>query len=306
MHRPTKRLTRILACAAAVPVVLVVAGCSSDSGSDSGDGAKAGSEAKTSASTAKDAAKKVAPATYKSLPKACSALSKKTLGDLVPKGDSKAGASDDESTRDNCSWSSLENNGVKGSQFRWLNVSMVRFDSDVNRGSGDKLASAYYAKQVKDAQATDGAKSVKTAPVAGTGDEATLVRFDSTYKEKKKNVTSKQQTVVSRVDNVVVTVNYNGSGLAGEKTPDADDLSKDTEKAAKEAVASVVDSAKSSAQDAGKSSASPSPSGKSSSGKSSSGKSSEKPSDKTSGKPSEKTSASASASASKKADDKDK
>jgi hypothetical protein len=244
MHRPTKRLTRILACATAVPVVLVVAGCSSDSGSGSGDGADKGAGAKASASAAKDAAKKVAPATYKSLPQACSALSKKTLGDLVPKGDSKTGASDDESTRVNCSWSSLDNNGVKGSQFRWLNVSMVRFDSDVNRGSGAKLASAYYAKQIKDAQATDGAKGVKTEPVPGTGDEATLVRFDSTYKEKKKDVLSKQQTVVSRVDNVVVTVNYNGSGLAGEKTPDAGALSKDTEKAAKEAVASVVASAK--------------------------------------------------------------
>ncbi|WP_428954071.1 DUF3558 domain-containing protein [Streptomyces sp. cg35] len=254
MHRPTKRLTRTLVCAAAVPAVLVVAGCSSGSGSDSGDGAKKGSEAKASASTAKDAAKKVAPATYKALPQACSAISKKTLGDLVPKGDSKAGASDDESTRASCSWSSLENNGVKGSQFRWLNVSMVRFDSDVNRGSGDKLASAYYAKQVKDAQATEGAKSVKTSPVSGTGDEATLVRFDSTYKEKKKDVTSKQQTVVSRVDNVVVTVNYNGSGLAGEKTPDADGLSKDAEKAAKEAVASLADSARSGSPSASQSS----------------------------------------------------
>ncbi|GAA2292184.1 DUF3558 domain-containing protein [Streptomyces kunmingensis] len=283
MHRPTKRLTRTLVCAAAVPVVLVVAGCSSDSGSGSGSGDKAekGSGAQTSASTAGDAAKKVAPATYKSLPQACSALSKKTLGDLVPKGDSKAGASDDESTRESCSWSSLENNGVKGSQFRWLNVSLIRFESDVNRGSGEKLASAYYAKQIKDAQATDGAKSVKTQPVSGTGDEATLVRFDSTYKEKKKDVTSKQQTVVSRVDNVVVTVNYNGSGLAGEKTPDADDLSKDTEKAAKEAVASVVDSAKS------KPSASPSTS------------SSASPSKSSDAKPS------ASASASEKADAKD-
>ncbi|MGY0024721.1 DUF3558 domain-containing protein [Streptomyces sp. YJ-C3] len=275
MHRPTKRLTRTLVCAAAVPAVLVVAGCSSGSGSDSGDGAKKGSEAKASASTAKDAAKKVAPATYKALPQACSAISKKTLGDLVPKGDSKAGASDDESTRASCSWSSLENNGVKGSQFRWLNVSMVRFDSDVNRGSGDKLASAYYAKQVKDAQATEGAKSVKTSPVSGTGDEATLVRFDSTYKEKKKDVTSKQQTVVSRVDNVVVTVNYNGSGLAGEKTPDADGLSKDAEKAAKEAVASLADSAKDAAR-SGSPSASQSSSGKPKASASASGKASSK------------------------------
>ncbi|WP_420034973.1 DUF3558 domain-containing protein [Streptomyces sp. cg28] len=240
MHRPTKRLTRILACAAAVPVVLVVAGCSSDSGSDDASATdKASSGAKASASTAGEAAKKVRAATYKSLPKACDAFSKKTLKDLVPEGKSKSGSSDGESTRDSCSWSSLDSNGVKGSQYRWLNLSMVRFDSDVNRGSGDDLASAFYAKQVKDAQASVGAKKLKTSELSGTGDEATLVRFDSAYKEKKKDVTSKQQTVVSRVDNVVVTVSYNGSGFAGEKTPDADELSKDAEKAAREAVASV-------------------------------------------------------------------
>ncbi|MFI0241477.1 DUF3558 family protein [Streptomyces sp. NPDC016845] len=290
MHRPTKRLTRILTCAAAVPVVLLAAGCSSDSGGDSGSGDKADkkSTATSSASTAADAAKKVAPATYKALPQACSALSKKTLDDLVPKGDSKAGASDDESTRANCSWSSLDNKGVKGSQFRWLNVSMVRFESDLNRGSGDKLATEYYTKQVKDAQAAEGAKNVKTEPVAGTGDEATLVRFDSTYEEKKKkDVTSRQQTVVSRVDNVVVTVHYNGSGLAGEKTPAVDGLVKDAEKAAKEVVASVVDSK------ASPSASSPSSSSSSPSSSSSSSSSSSKPK------------ASASASASKKAGDKD-
>ncbi|MBO1337827.1 DUF3558 domain-containing protein [Streptomyces sp. VRA16 Mangrove soil] len=288
MHRPTKRLTRIVACAAVVPAVLVVAGCSSDSGSDKGGADQASKESKASASTAGDAAKKVQAATYKSLPQACGVFSKATLKDLVPKGDSKAGSSDDESTRANCSWSSLDNNGVKGSQFRWLNVSLIRFDSDANRGSGNDLASDYYAKQVKDAQASDGAKNVKTSKVSGTGDEATLVRYDSTYKEKKKSVTSKQQTVVTRVDNVVVTVNYNGSGLAGEKTPDADDLSKDAEKAAREAVASVEKTVSGSASGSGES-ASPSPSAS---------KSSSKPSAKD-------TSKSASPSASKSASKKD-
>ena len=273
MHRPTKRVSRVLACAAAVPVVLVVAGCSSsDSGSGSGDGGKKGSSA--SSSTAGDQAKKPAAVTYKSLPQACSALSKKTLDDLVPKGKSKAGASDDESSRVSCSWSSLDDNGVKGSQYRWLSVSMNRFDSDVN-SSGDKLASAYYDKQVKDAQATDGAKGVKTQPVAGAGDAATLVRYDL----KKKEGTSKQQTVVTRVDNVVVTVNYNGTGLAGDKTPDADDLSKDAEKAAKEALTALADQGKDAS-----SSASPSGSAEPKASGSTSPKSSASPSKKSSAK----------------------
>ncbi|WP_353944036.1 DUF3558 domain-containing protein [Streptomyces sp. HUAS MG91] len=305
MHRPTKRLTRILACAAAVPVVLVVAGCSSDSGSDDASAKDtASSGAKASASTAGEAAKKVRAATYKSLPKACDTLSKKTLDDLAPKGKSKSGASDDESTRASCSWASLDSNGVKGSQYRWLNVSMLRFDSDVNRGSGDDLASAYYAKQVKDAQSDESAKKMKTSEVAGTGDEATLVRSDSTYKAKKKDVTSKQQTVVSRIDNVVVTVNYNGSGLAGEKTPDADELSKDAEKAAREVVASVKDtvsgkSASPSASASKSADASKSPSQKSDD------KSGEKSGDK-SGSDSSKSSKSPSESASPSASGKDK
>ncbi|WP_306321170.1 MULTISPECIES: DUF3558 family protein [unclassified Streptomyces] len=239
MHRPTKRLTRTLVCAAAVPAVLVVAGCSSGSGSDS---AKDDSQAKASASTSGAKAKKVAPATYKELPQACSVFSKNTLGDLVPKGESKAGASDDESTRASCSWSSLDNNGVKGSQFRWLNVSLVRFDSDVNRGSGDKLAEGYYAKQIKDAKATEGAKNIDSTSVSKTGDEATQISYDRKYKDKKDDVTSKQQTVVSRVDNVVVTVDYNGSGLAGDDAPSTATLSKDAQKAAKEAVAKVIES----------------------------------------------------------------
>lgn len=298
MHRPTKRLTRVLAGAAAVPVVLVVAGCSSDSGSGSDAGAKQSAGAKASASTASDAAKKVAPATYKSLPQACKAVSKKTLGDLVPKGESKSGSSDDESTRASCSWSSLDSNGVKGSQYRWLNVSLIRFDSDVNRGSGDKLASEYYAKQVKDAQATDGAKGVKTSPVSGTGDEATLVAYDRAYKDKKKDVTSKQQTVVSRVDNVVVTVDFNGSGLAGDKTPDAADLSKDAEKTAKEVVASVKGGAGGTSSSPS-AKASPSKSSKSDA-KSDASKSSESPKADASKKASESAKPSASASEDKK------
>ncbi|MFI6852487.1 DUF3558 family protein [Streptomyces sp. NPDC050416] len=227
-----KRLHRVLVCAAAVPVMLVAAGCSSDSGSgDSTDKA-----AKAAASASASPSPTVEAAAYGKLPEPCKTLSKKTLKDLVPEGKSgKEGKSDDISTRANCSWNSLDNNGVKGSQFRWLNVSMLRFESDVTRGPADKLAQEYFEKQVQDAQAVAGAKSTKSEPVPGTGDEATAVR----YELKKKEGTFKQQTVVARVENVVVTLDYNGAGLAGDKSPSADDLMKDAEKAAKEAVAAV-------------------------------------------------------------------
>ncbi|MCP9996643.1 DUF3558 family protein [Streptomyces werraensis] len=227
-----KRLTRVLVCAAAVPVMLVATGCSSDSGSDDGGGEKA-----ASASASASPSPTVQAAAYRTLPEACGVLSKKTLKELAPKAKSgKEGSSDDVASRASCSWSSLENNGVKGSQFRWLNVSLLRFESDTTRGPGDKLAQEYYDKQVREVRATPGAKSLSAQPLTGTGDVATAVRYDL----KKKEGTFKQQTVLARVENVVVTLDYNGAGLAGDKTPDADDLMADARKAAKEAVLSVT------------------------------------------------------------------
>ncbi|AZM54738.1 DUF3558 domain-containing protein [Streptomyces sp. WAC 01529] len=242
MHRPAQRqrqrLSRIIVCAAAVPVILVASGCSSDSGSGS-DGAKKDAGAKASASKkAGDKPATVEKAAYSKLPEPCEVLSKKTLADLVPKAKDKgkAGTSTDTALRGSCSWDSLDNNGVDGSQFRWLRVSLMRFDSDASLGSGAKRAQDNFAKQVADAQATKDAKGVKAEPVQGVGEQATLVRYDL----KKDKDTFKQQTFVTRVENAVVTVDYNGAGLAGDKSPDAGDLSKAAQKAAKEAAASVV------------------------------------------------------------------
>ncbi|MEV1077375.1 DUF3558 domain-containing protein [Streptomyces sp. NPDC050211] len=250
--RRGKRLGRVLVCAAAVPVMLIAAGCSSDSGSGSGsDSAGEGKSAGPGASASASPSPTVQAAAYAKLPKPCTVLAKKTLGDLVPKAKTsgKQGNSSDAASRGNCSWSSLDDNGVKGSQFRWLNVSLLRFDSDTTRGAGDELAQEYYDKQVQAAQSAEGAKGVKSEPVTGMGDAATAVRYDL----KKKEGSFKQQTVVVQVENVVVTVDYNGAGLAGEKTPSATDLMKDAQKAAKEAVAAV-----SSANGSTESSASPS------------------------------------------------
>ncbi|UFR03038.1 DUF3558 domain-containing protein [Streptomyces sp. Go40/10] len=276
-----KRLRRALVCAAAVPAVLITAACSSDSGDSK---AKSGAESSPSAGggsstqPSASASPTVRAAAYQKLPDACAVLSKGTLSDLVPKGagSGKKGSSDDPSARASCAWNSLDNNGVKGSQFRWLNVSLLRFDSDATRGSADDQAHAYYGQQVKDAQSVDGAKNSKVVPLSGTGAEASAVRYDL----KKKEGLFKQQTVVARVENVVVTLDYNGAGLAGEKTPDADDLTKAAEKALKEAVAAV-----SSANGAGGQATSPSskPS---------------KPSKSASGSPSSSPSKSASAGAS--------
>ncbi|NEA66536.1 DUF3558 domain-containing protein [Streptomyces sp. SID12488] len=238
----TRRLHRALATLAAVPVILLVAvGCSSDSGSDSDSGSgstdKAAQETGAGAGETVSASPTVQAAAYQKLPEPCAVLSTKTLEDLVPKGvkSGKEGSSNDTSTRGSCSWTSLANNGVKGSQFRWLNVSLLRFESTASRGSGDELAQAYYKSQVQDAESTAGAKNTKSEPVAGAGDAATSVHYDL----KKKEGSFRQQTVVVQVENVVVTLDYNGAGLAGEKTPSAESLTKAAVKAVKEAVAKV-------------------------------------------------------------------
>ncbi|MFJ7076322.1 DUF3558 family protein [Streptomyces sp. NPDC098781] len=233
-ERRARGLRRALVCAAAVPVMLVAAGCSSDSGSQE-KAADSGPQASKSPSGS--ASPTVQAAAYKSLPEPCKVLAKKTLEDLVPEAKSgKTGSSEDTATRGSCSWSSLDNNGVKGSQFRWLNISLLRFESEVSRGSGDERASEYYETQLRDARSVSGAKNTKSDQVAGVGDEATAVRYDL----KKKEGSFKQETVVARVENVVVTLDYNGAGLAGEKTPSADALNKLAQKAAKEVVAAVA------------------------------------------------------------------
>lgn len=232
--RPSRSRTRnrafMLACAA-VPVMIVAAGCSSDS-----DGGKDAD--KPAASTSK-AAPKVAAAKFSSLPAdPCKAIAKKTIEDLVPKAKDKSGSSgksSDISTRGSCSWNGLDDNGVKGSQYRWLDVSFTRYDSDQGLGSGQDRAAEYYKKEVANARATEGAKGLKATPASGVGTEATAV----TYSLTKTDESFGYATVVARSENVVVTLTYNGAGYAGAKSPSASDLVKDATKATKEAVAAV-------------------------------------------------------------------
>ncbi|MEV6261057.1 DUF3558 family protein [Streptomyces sp. NPDC051784] len=230
MHRSAPRLSRILACAA-VPVMLVVAGCSSDSG-DSKDSASATSP------SAKKSEPTVEPAKYSTLPDACAALSKKTIEDLVPKAKTKGGTpgkSSDTATRGGCSWNGLDDNGVKGSQYRWLDVGFTRFDSDQSLGSGAKRATDEYTKQVAKEQATERAEKPASKPVTGLGEQATAV----TYSLEKSDDDFAYATVIARTGNVVVSVTYNGAGLAGAKKPSSADILKDAQKAAEEAVAAV-------------------------------------------------------------------
>ncbi|MER8087882.1 DUF3558 family protein [Streptomyces sp. NPDC058316] len=235
MHRSAPRLARILACAA-VPVMLVVAGCSSDSGDKKDSGTPSSS---TASPDAKKSEPSVEPAKFTALPDPCKSISKKTVSSLVPgvktPGGTPAGSSDT-AYRTGCSWNGLDDNGVKGSQYRWLDVGFTRFDSDQSLGSGAKRAQQDYAKQITKVKAAEGAKKLAEAPVTGIGEQATKITYDLT----KTSEDFKYATVVARTGNVVITLTYNGAGYAGAKTPSADDILKGAEKAAKEAVASVA------------------------------------------------------------------
>jgi hypothetical protein len=214
--------------------MLVVAGCSSDADSKDASGSSSGSapEAKKSPT--------VAPAKFAKLPDPCASIAKKTITDLVPGTKSKsgtAGKSSDIASRGNCSWNGLDDNGVKGSQYRWLDVSFYRYDSDASIGlSGEQRATEQYGKEISRAKATEDAKEVKTAPASGIGDEATTVN----YKLKKTGEDFSYATIVARTANGVVVLTYNGTGYAGAKNPSTADLTKDALKAAKEAVTSVT------------------------------------------------------------------
>ncbi|WP_407704519.1 DUF3558 domain-containing protein [Streptomyces spongiae] len=216
-------------------MMLVAAGCSSDSGS--GDDAAKESASPAAKESATASANEVKAAAYAKLPEACTMLPKKTLEDLVPEGakDGKPINDGEPDVSGDCRWISLDNNGVKGSQYRWLSVSLLLLESDASRGPGDERARAQFEKKVSEAQAVEGAKGLKSESVTGTGDQATVVRYDL----KKKEGTFKQQTVVVRAENVVITLDYNGAGLAGDKAPDADDLVKGAKAAAKEIVTAI-------------------------------------------------------------------
>ncbi|MER7792990.1 hypothetical protein [Streptomyces sp. NPDC097640] len=236
MHRTAPRLARIFA-SAAVPVVLV-AGCSSGSDKDGNDGKNSDGASKSATPSPTPT---VAAAKYETLPEVCPTLSAKTIDQLVPKAGSKKGKelpSADANQSASCLWA-----GLNGFKYRQLTVSLKLFRSEVSLGSGDKRAETYATDQARKAATADGAKNAKSGQVSGLGDAATTVSTET----KKDGDEFRNQTVVVRTANVVVTLEYDGAGYEDEKTPDPKALLKDAQTAAKEVVASI-------GKDAGKSS----------------------------------------------------
>ncbi|MBT2384412.1 hypothetical protein [Streptomyces sp. ISL-11] len=236
MHRTAPRLARILACAA-VPVMLVATGCSDDDGG----GAKKASATPSKAAPSASATTKAA--TFAKLPDVCRTVSEKTVDKLVPKAKKKEGEAlpaTDANDSASCFWNGLNDEDAKDLQFRTLTISLKRFTADPTLGSGEKRAEAFVGQRTTKAATEDGAKEAKTEKVSGIGDEANSVASDY----RKDDDDYRNAIVVTRNANVVITVKYSGAGYQGAKNPDAGDLMKDAQSAAKEAVTSVADANK--------------------------------------------------------------
>ncbi|MGW6689605.1 DUF3558 domain-containing protein [Streptomyces sp. NPDC054961] len=238
MHRSASRLTRVLACAA-VPVILTVAGCSSDSGKDSGadNGKTSGASSSSSAKPSTKPSAALEKAVYSTLPEPCKTVSAKTIEAIVPKAkdtNGTAAKSNDLASRATCTWNGLDEAGLKGSQYRWLSISLVRYDSLASVGTGSKRAEDEYTKQVEKAKVTEGAENLKAEPTGGIGDQATALTFTT-----KKDGDFSNTTIIARAHNVVITLDYNGAAYEGADAPDAAKLLEAATAATKETVASV-------------------------------------------------------------------
>ncbi|OEV10322.1 DUF3558 domain-containing protein [Streptomyces nanshensis] len=227
-QRRSPRLARTLACAAIAVPALLVAGCSSDSGGDGGGSA-------TSDEGAKEP--KAAPVKFKELPDACKTVSKDTVKKATPKTDNASGkriGSGNTQDSGSCLWSGLDK-----FDYRQLTVTLKRFDSDTSRGSGDKLAGAFLDQQADAVQSDKANKELKSGSAGGIGDKATSFSYKVDKKDGKKSEEFREHQIFARSANVVVLVDYAGAGFESAKLPSADDLKKNAEKAAEEAVASL-------------------------------------------------------------------
>ncbi|AXK33092.1 DUF3558 domain-containing protein [Streptomyces armeniacus] len=227
MHRIDPRLARKIACAAVAVPVLLLAGCTGDSDGDGDDEAQSPSPSKSAS---------VAPVKFKQLPDPCKTLSKGTVEDVVPGAQSEKGknlASTDTESYGSCLWSG--GSGKNNAEYRALTVSLKRYDSGPSLGSGDTQAGRFLKQEAESVVGNKDNKKADQAKVAGIGQEAVSIGYETNKKDQDYRIS---RTVV-RNYNVVVTVDYEGTGFEDAKLPSADELKKKGEKAAREAVAAV-------------------------------------------------------------------
>ena len=169
--------------------------------------------------SAKKSEPTVEAAKFASLPDPCASIGKKTIEDLVPKAKNKAGTPGKSSDTDEPRRLLLERPGRQRRQGLAVPLARRRLHSastsDQSLGSGAKRATAEYTKQVAKAQATEGAKKLSAEPVTGLGEQATSVTYDL----KKSDEDFEYATIVTRTENVVVTLTYNGGRVRGRQVP---------------------------------------------------------------------------------------
>lgn len=232
-RRTSKRRLAVLLAGATVPALLV-AGCSSGSGGSSGSDSGGGKDSSAAAGPSATTTPPPAPGRFATLPSSCKTLTKDTVSSLVPKAKHSGGTTTDTagsgSTRGGCSWTG---NGKDGFQYRWLAVSLERYDSSPQLGAADLQAHKRFTDEIA---ALGKAPGTTATGVTGLGDEARSISGKATVAK----VTSQNDTVVVRTGNVILIVEYNGAGLEGKKNPSAKSVQSDAERAAKDAVASVA------------------------------------------------------------------
>ncbi|MDB1087895.1 DUF3558 domain-containing protein [Streptomyces sp. ACA25] len=213
----------------AVVPVLLVAGCSSDSGGGTPEG---DSVAVTDPTPE--------PVRFSALPEPCSTVGADTIGDVVPEAEDEDGEALDSTDLERagtCLWS-----GLDGYDFRSLTVAMRRFDSDLSIGSGDERAAEYLRQTAEEVTGDGESQDVEEAGLEGLGDEATTISY-LVVKENSESESRdyRQQRVVIRVDNVVVTVDHTGTGFEDGEAPDAESVRENAEQVAREVVTALVD-----------------------------------------------------------------
>jgi hypothetical protein len=159
---------------------------------------------------------------YTTAPAPCTGLTAKTITSLVP-GAKTAGKeipSTDKSIRRTCSW-----NALKGYDYRWLDVSFEIMDSE---------AQAQKSYTDRTTQKSGG------GAVPGLGDAAYSV-VNLTTEDKQQ---TREGTVLVRVANALVAVDYNGSDFETKKAPGTDEINTGAIKAARDAVAALEDGQK--------------------------------------------------------------
>ncbi|GAA4660667.1 hypothetical protein GCM10023347_10260 [Streptomyces chumphonensis] len=214
----------------AVPALLVT-GCLG--GGD--DDAKAPAE-KPSAEAEKSSEPKPEPVKFSELPDACKTVPGKTIEDIVPEAENEKGKnlkSKDTDSYTSCLWSGLDEY-----DYRSLFVSLRRYDSVLDVGSGDDRAARSAASEVEKITGDKANKKVEEKALKDLGDEATTIGFDSEEKGDDGG-DYRNQRVVARTANVVVVVDYSGTGFEDADNPKADEIRKGAEKAAEQVVAAV-------------------------------------------------------------------